>query len=67
MIYFVEELVINIGLNVLIFRFNNIGIFGDNELLKVFWLGKCYCFFFKVILFLFIGGLLKIVGGIARV
>lgn len=67
MIHSAEELAINTGLNVLILRFNNIGIFGDNELLKVPWSGKCHCLFPKVTLFLFTRGLSKTAGRIARV
>lgn len=52
MIHSTEELAINISLNVLIFHFNNIGIVGDNELLKVPGSGKCQCLFPEVTLFL---------------
>lgn len=52
MIHFTEGLARHISLNVLIFQFNNIGIFGDNKLLKVSWSGKCQCLFPEVTLFL---------------
>lgn len=52
MINSTEELAINISLNVLIFHFNNIGIVGDNELLKVLGSEKCHCHFPEVTIFL---------------
>lgn len=57
MIHSTEESAINISLSVLIFQFNNIGMAGDNELLKVLWSGKCQCLFPEVALFLFRIGL----------
>ena len=53
MIHSTEESAINISLSVLIFQFDDIGMVGDNELLKVLWSGKCQCLFPEVALLLF--------------
>ena len=57
MIHSTEESAINISLSVLIFQFDDIGMVGDNELLKVLWSGKCQCLFPEVALLLFRIGL----------